>query len=261
MAGLCKIVAFILSLSMLILLVFAENTNLILNESVELGADAPENWFAGANTVWENEGHWGIHSLGISTSASSGDWRCKSFIVDGNGNYSFSVWVKSSITGDLFRFKIRWFSNPDGTGYISENYIAIKANLTDWKQVNASLTAPSTAKSSDVIFESVGGSGHVLADDFVMQCVDVVPSEASDWFKELFYGSGKWLTLVIMLAIVIAVSTVYPYGGVFFLPLTIFLGIDYLRNIPVSSDFMWGAITMMFVSIYILAMLIKKASK
>jgi len=254
------ILPIILLLSLTVSFAYAENSNLILNGSVEIGADAPEHWFAGANTIWENEGHDGIHSLGLSTSASSGDWRSQSFTVTANGNYSFSVYVKGNITADLFRFKIRWFSNPDGTGFISENYIPIKASLTDWKQINVTVQAPSNAKSSDVMFESVSGSGHVLADDFSMTCIDVEPTTPDPiiYLNELFYGAGKWITLTVMLAIIIAVSTFFPYGGILFLPVTIFLGFDYYRNIPASSDFMWGALMMLFASVYIIAMLIRK---
>jgi hypothetical protein len=257
------ILPIILLFSLTVSFAYANITNLIQNGSVEIGADAPEHWFAGANTIWENQGHYGIHSLGLSTSASSGDWRCQSFTVTAKGNYSFSVYVKGNITTDLFRFKIRWFSNPDGTGFISENYIPIRGSLTDWKQINATVQAPSNAKSADVMFESLSGSGHVLADDFVMVPIDVVPEtpEPIIFLQELFYGSGYWMMLIVLLAIIIIVSTLFPYGGIFFLPVTIFLGFDYMNKISASSNFMWGALMMIFASIYVLLMAIRKTTK
>jgi len=72
-----------------------------------------------------------------------------------------------------------------------------------------------------------------------MVSIDVKPEtpEPIIYLQELFYGSGKWVTLTVLLAIIIVVSTVFPYGGILFLPVTIFLGFDYFNNIPSSSDF------------------------
>jgi len=340
------------------------NPNLVLNPSVENGVSAPDDWYYGLNAYWvTEEAKTGSHSLKLNVNVSSGDWRSKAFLVSPCKTYHFEAYVKGVVYADEFYLTIRWFSNEDGTGFISENNIPIPVgSYPSWILKSGNFTSPSNAKSSDILFRAINGNGTVYADDFMVKllypqgmiysvnllenmnatsitcfrydcdlpsgtklqfqfsqnnrtwfsgdntenlwddayngiheidltrlnwkadyffyrvnftgCLDVSPilyeitvyydvekTDASNWFHELFYGSGKWLTLTLTLAIIISVSTIFPYGGIFFLPLTIFLGIDYMRNISASSDFMWGAITMTFASIYILAMAIRKSIK
>jgi hypothetical protein len=156
---------------------------------------------------------------------------------------------------------VRFWSDYGGTQFISQiPFQILSGNYLDWKFINeTSLKSPSNALSADIYVTSNTGTGNMFFDDF--SYIEPLTEESSvfQWFYELFYGSAKWLTLIVTLAIIIAVSTAFPYGGILFLPITIFLGFDYFGKMPGSSDFLWGALMMLFASIYILMMAIRKA--
>jgi hypothetical protein len=243
----------------LVLSAYAQNENLIKNPSVEFGS--PDYWFSGGTGAsWSNIGHYGIHSLSLNTVSQEGNWRCNVFNVSASGNFSFGFWVYGNCSSTFTVF-VRFWSDYGGIQFISQIPFQILAgNYLDWKFINeTSLKSPSNALTADIYITSNAGSGNLFFDDFSYVEPVAEQSSAFQWFHELFYGSAKWLTLIIMLAVIIAVSTVYPIGGILFLPITIFLGFDYFNNIPGSSDFLWGALMMLFASIYVLVMAIRKA--
>lgn len=71
-------------------------------------------------------------------------------------------------------------------------------------------------------------------------------------FSELFYGSGAWLGILLLLTILISLSAKIKYAGVLTLPIVVFLGIDYITN-----DLLWNAVIMFFASIFIIISLVK----
>jgi hypothetical protein len=71
-------------------------------------------------------------------------------------------------------------------------------------------------------------------------------SSISVAFQELFYGSGAWLGLILLLALITVLSARIKYTGVLLLPVSIFLGIDYLNN-----DLMWHGIIMFFCAVFV----------
>ena len=253
------LIIFMLFLCLIIPIANAENNNLILNPSLEQGIGSPDHWFAGANTYWSNEGHSGIHSIGLT---GEGDWRSKAFNVSGNAQYHFEFWVKGVYYSGEFYVYVRWFSDPDASSFISQVPFRIMGNYSNWVCVNDTLTAPANAMTCDIFFRAEpGASGDILVDDFLMyEIVEEDPAPIL-WFNQLFYGTGKWLTLIIMMAIIIAVCSKFPLGGTLFLPITIFLGFDYLRNVPSNNEFIWGALMMICTSIFILVMAIRKAMR
>jgi hypothetical protein len=175
--------------------------------------------------------------------------------VSGTKTYQFEFWVKGTYISGEFYVYVRWFRDSGASDFISQTPFRIMSNLSSWALMNDTITAPSDAVTCDIFFRAeTNSSGDIQIDDLMIQEISS-QSEAEMWFRELFYGSAKWLSLAVLLAIIILVSTLTGYGGVIFLPITIFLGIDYFSNIPASSDFMWGALMMMFSSVYILLML------
>lgn len=60
--------------------------------------------------------------------------------------------------------------------------------------------------------------------------------------EELFFGAGAWLGILLLLSIILALSLRMKEIGVVTLPVTVFLGIDYINN-----DLFWHA-TIMFVT-------------
>lgn len=75
-------------------------------------------------------------------------------------------------------------------------------------------------------------------------------------FESLFFGSGSWLGLLLFLVIIIVLLLKWKYTGVLTLPITIFLGLDYLEK---SLD--WHSMIMFFTSIFILLYLVKELKK
>ena len=252
--------ALIVSLVLVAFLVVAVygQINLIPNPSLEQGIGSPDNWNVGSNAVWSTDAHLGMHSIALNPTVGSGDWRSNYFLVTGSTNYTFAFWVKGTYTAGEFYVYLRWFSNANGTGFIRQNTYRIWATYADWVCVNETLGSPTNGQSADVYYRAEAGStGDLKTDDFQLS---VIVAEESLLY-ELFYGSGFWFMLIIMLALILIISAWNPYGGTLFLPITIFLGIDYMQKISGSSNYMWGAIMMMFASVYILLLLGLKVSK
>jgi len=79
-------------------------------------------------------------------------------------------------------------------------------------------------------------------------------SDISLVFTELFYGAGSWLGLLILLSIIVALTMKAKYAGVLMLPVTIFLGINYITY---DTPLLWNGIIMFFASLFILINLTK----
>lgn len=75
----------------------------------------------------------------------------------------------------------------------------------------------------------------------------------ADVFTELFYGAGAWLGLILVLGIIITLSLKTKYAGLLMLPVSVFLGIDYLGY----PALMWNAVIMFFAAIFITINLVK----
>lgn len=80
-------------------------------------------------------------------------------------------------------------------------------------------------------------------------------SSIAEVFSELFYGSGIWLGLLLILAITLGISLKTRYGSILTLPVLIFMGINYLTE--GSGTQLWAAIVMFFASIFTVVQLMK----
>lgn len=80
-------------------------------------------------------------------------------------------------------------------------------------------------------------------------------SEISIAFNELFYGSGMWLGLLLLIAIIIAVSLKAKYAGIIMFPATVFLSINYF-----TENFMWGGILMLITGIFVILTMSSKGN-
>jgi len=72
-------------------------------------------------------------------------------------------------------------------------------------------------------------------------------------FESLFFGSGSWLGLLLFLIIITGLLFKWKYAGVLLLPMTIFLGIEYL-----NEGLKWQCMIMFLSSIFILFYLLTK---
>jgi len=80
----------------------------------------------------------------------------------------------------------------------------------------------------------------------------------SEIFTEFLYGSGAWLGLTVILTLMIIATAINRWASLLFLPVTLFMGIAYLINVPVDSNFLWGALIMFMGSLYCLILPIQK---
>jgi hypothetical protein len=243
------------------MLAFANGPNLVLNPSVEQGYPGPDSWSLNGAAYFSNEGHTGIHSIGINAIGSDGWTTCMKFSVDENSSYQFVFWVKGTYTAGSWTAQIRWF-NSVGT-WLGQINILVSGVYSEWTCVNETVTPPATTVQSDVmVYAASSPEGNILFDDFSVSQVTTAPSDAEVWINEMFFGSGFWLTAIIILAIIFITVWIVPYSGALFLPLCVFLGIEYFSKIETSSPHMWGVILMMFASVYIIVvMAIKIRSK
>lgn len=73
--------------------------------------------------------------------------------------------------------------------------------------------------------------------------------------NELFYGAGIWLGLLIILSFIVGISMKWKYASLLCLPITLFMGIDYLTN--GTGNQLWAAIVMFFASFFLLVNLMR----
>lgn len=72
--------------------------------------------------------------------------------------------------------------------------------------------------------------------------VGIVAGEFEELFEELFFGAGSWFGLIIILAFALIVSFRVKYSGVVWTIVLLFITLEYLANVPESSNFMWSAV-------------------
>jgi len=77
-------------------------------------------------------------------------------------------------------------------------------------------------------------------------------NEIAEAFTELFYGSGAWLGLLLYLTIIISLTYIWKKSGVFFIPVTVILGIQYFNN-----DLGWHSLIMWLTTIMIFFQVMK----
>lgn len=69
----------------------------------------------------------------------------------------------------------------------------------------------------------------------------------TDLFDTLLFGNGCWIGLIIIISIIILVTTKVKESSFLFLPISVFLAIQYYDNVGINSDFMWASIVMWFM--------------
>jgi len=77
-------------------------------------------------------------------------------------------------------------------------------------------------------------------------------SEITETFTELFFGGGAWLMVIILVAMILVISVRVKHSVVIFIPISIFLGFNYLDNATASNNLQWCAIIMWIVPIFLI---------
>ncbi len=74
-----------------------------------------------------------------------------------------------------------------------------------------------------------------------------VTTALNDLFTVLFYGSGAWLGLLLLLIMILGISVKFKKAGLLMLPVSVFLGVEYMTN-----SLGWHALIMWLASVFIL---------
>jgi hypothetical protein len=77
----------------------------------------------------------------------------------------------------------------------------------------------------------------------------------NDAFNALFFGAGAWFGILIVLSISLGLMLKWKYSGTLLLPVTIFMGIDYLTQDPAMP---WHAIIMFSSSLVFMLYMVKQ---
>lgn len=83
-------------------------------------------------------------------------------------------------------------------------------------------------------------------------------SEITEIFTELFYGEGAWLMLILFVAMILVISIKVKYSVVIFIPISIFLGLNYLDNASASNNLLWCALIMWILPLFLILFEIQK---
>lgn len=148
------------------------STNLILNPSVEtgeMGAATPHEWFSfGNGTEWNMAyARTGSRSIRINITNSTAEWRGKVRPI--NEEYTYQVYgsFTGEVTAGQFFLTARWFSDLEGRSFIAESNASIPVDsYPQWSRLGDIFAAPKEAKSCEVVFSAVNGSGDLYGDDF-----------------------------------------------------------------------------------------------
>jgi hypothetical protein len=85
--------------------------------------------------------------------------------------------------------------------------------------------------------------------------------EFQEFFTELLFGTGAWLGIILIVSVIVLVTFKEKLSAGIFLPICIFLGIQYFNSVPSNSNLIWGAILMFVMAVYCIGMLIDGVRK
>lgn len=162
------ILAALLSVGFLII-AGAIHTNLVFNSSVEMGnatESLPQGWVSSPNgTEWSTAyAKTGSRSLRLEVTNSSAEWNATVSSIYGGNTYHIDGYFFGQVTGGQFLLAITWFS--DSGVSLSENSLNLTGNYSAWQVQEADFPAPSGARSCEIAFKTVQGSGNIYGDDF-----------------------------------------------------------------------------------------------
>lgn len=76
-------------------------------------------------------------------------------------------------------------------------------------------------------------------------------SEITQVFEVLLFGEGFWIGFILIAAFAIGLSYKYKYVGVIFEVVLFFMSLEYLENLAVSSNHLWGVILCYVLMIFL----------
>ena len=158
------------------------STNLVPNPSVEIGetgAVTPHDWFSSEiGTEWSIAyARTGARSSRINITNATAEWRGNVSPVHEEYTYQVYGFFRGEVTADQFFLTVRWFSDLEGLNFIVESNISIPVgNYSEWSRLGDIFTAPKGAKSCEIAFRAVNGSGDMYGDDFEVRRTESLTS-------------------------------------------------------------------------------------
>jgi hypothetical protein len=145
--------------------------NLVLNPSVEgEGTEVtPPEWLSSqTGTEWSTAYvRTGSRSIRVNVVNGTAEWRGKVKPVHQDHTYRVHGFFRGEVNSSQFFLTVRWFSDLEGVSAIVENNVSIPVNsYPEWTKLGDLFTAPKKAKSCDIVFRAINGSGDLYGDDF-----------------------------------------------------------------------------------------------
>lgn len=158
------------------------STNLVLNSSVEVGetgAATPHEWSSSEiGTEWILAyARTGSRSIRINVTNATAEWNGTVKPVHEEHTYQVHGFFRGEVTAGQFFLTVKWFSDLERLSLISENNTSIPVDsYTEWTQLGDVFAAPKEAKSCEIVFRAVNGSGDVYGDDFEVRQTESLTS-------------------------------------------------------------------------------------
>lgn len=82
--------------------------------------------------------------------------------------------------------------------------------------------------------------------------------EFIEFFEELLFGSGAYLGLLLIVAIILLIVVTVKYSTIFTIPFSVLMISFYLANADPYDNFMWSAVLLVFLIILQIALEYKR---
>lgn len=69
-------------------------------------------------------------------------------------------------------------------------------------------------------------------------------------FEELMFGDGRFLALLLIILLVVAITVFKKWAGILTVPVVLFLGTQYLSQVQTDGDFVWFAVACFLLIVY-----------
>jgi hypothetical protein len=136
---------------------------------------------------------------------------------------------------------VRWFSDSHGLNFISENNVSMPiGNYPQWLLGGQAITAPTNAKSAEIVFQAVNGTGDMYADSFEMlqtESVSPIPAKLFNYLSIalIIYIISYYILKRIFMYEVEKPQKIFTMGiGIYFITWIVFLILFYTLIVGLS---------------------------
>lgn len=83
-----------------------------------------------------------------------------------------------------------------------------------------------------------------------------VAGEFVEFFTELMFGSGAWIGMIVICALILVIAAINKHGGIIAMPIGVLLGITYFQH-----ELIWQGIITFFCGIIVMLASIHEVGK